>query len=70
MRYIFPVLSLIFIYPPSLGECKKCTYVALWLHMLFSDPPIRPKILLGAPTSQMGEINAHKSLMTYPKDQK
>ena len=22
--YIFSVLSLIFIYPPSLGECKKC----------------------------------------------
>ena len=68
--YIFAVLFLIFIYPPSLGECKKCTYVALWLHMLFSDPPIRPKILFGAPSSQIGEIKAHNSLMTYPKDKK
>ena len=24
--------------------------------MLFSDPPIRPKILLGAPSSQIGKI--------------
>ena len=40
--------------------------MALWLHVLFSDPPIRPKILLGAPSSQMGEINTHNSLMTYP----
>ena len=32
--------------------------------------PSRPEILLGAPSGEMGEINAQNSLITYPIDPK